>query len=121
MPDLVLKKIGGVASEAEHEKIAKIVKLATAQAEVKRLEAEVIPIPIKLGELSPTDELTEAKAEVSQLESELTAEGITTRISMAEYPHSVGLVMGELWLSAPPENLEDLRQKVLSIRAVKLG
>ena len=106
MADLILQKIAGVSTEAEHHRIAKIIKLASTEAEVSRLEKD-----------SLEDELAEAKAEVTQLTNELTSEGITARITMSEYPHSVGLIMGkELWISAPSSNLNILKQKVTSIR-----
>ena len=40
MADLILSKIDGVSTEIEHERINKIVSLASLEADIKRLEVE---------------------------------------------------------------------------------
>lgn len=113
MPDLVLLKLSKVSSEVEHHRIAKILKLATIQTEITKLEIGVVTGD-KLVELK------EAKTEALQLESELISEGVAVRVSMQEYNHSVGLIMGrEIVISALPENLNDLERKVIAVSKVR--
>ena len=109
MAELTQIKLDGISSEVEHHRIAKILKLATTNAEVKRLEVE--------GD--KPEELAEAKAEALQLESDLNLEGIAVRVSMPEYNYGIGLVMGRgLIISSLQANLNDLRRKIIAIRGV---
>lgn len=74
--DLILSKLTGAFTEAEHHKI------------VAKLQAQE-DASITLG-----------NPEI--------------------YHHSVGLIMGkELWISAEPANITDLKQKVVSANKVK--
>jgi len=115
MAELQMKIVEGAFTEAEHHKIAKVFKLAMAQVVVKSLGEN--------PKLNPDEliELTEAQADVSQLEEELTAEKVEVRVSILKgYPHSIGLLNGEsLVLSALPENLTDLQRKVTTVMGRK--
>jgi len=113
MTDLILSKISGAFTEVQHHRIAKIINLASTQAEIERLEAEVVT------NLAKQEKLNLARAEILQLDEQLTAEGVSIRVTMSEYNHSVGLIMGkELWISAEPANIADLSQNVIFIKGV---
>ena len=105
MPELVLSKIDGTFSQIEHHKIAKIVKLASINAEIIDVQTH-----------KPKDKklLKELQDEVMQLISELTAEAVVIPpIVMTKYNYSIGLIMGkELLISALPENIDNLKQNI---------
>jgi len=108
MAELILLQIDGTFTQEDHHRIAKIINLAATNAEIKALQRDRLAVL----------ELADAQAEALQLESELTSEGITTRVTMRqEYNHGVGLIMGrELWISALPEDINDLSRMISRVR-----
>jgi hypothetical protein len=111
MANLILQKVTGTFNQADHHKIAEVVALASKEAEIKVLVADV---------LTPKADIDKAKADAKAIDDDLKAKGITDRVADIGYAYGIGLIMEkDLLISTLSKDLVDLNSKVVSVSKAK--